>query len=137
MAKGILDRIKNKRPALYTDIDISMEPHPVSGDLVLNSDEKAITQALRFLILTNLGERLYQPELGGDMTRNLFSLLTPAYLRVIKEKVETIIRNYEKRIDLVGVDVVAFDEAVNVKVIYTIRNNESILSTNVMIKRDR
>lgn len=137
MAKGILDRVKNKRPAIYTDIDINMDPHPVTGDLVLNSDERAIQQSLRFLVLTNIGERVFEPLIGGDLNNTLFTMLTPHQLIIIKEKVKSLVTNYEKRAELIDVDVVAYDSAVHIQVFYAIRNNEDAQVASILIKRDR
>lgn len=138
MAKGILDRIRQKRAeALYTDFDINMDPHPVTGDLILNSDERAIAQSLRFLVLTNIGERIYEPLIGGNITHDLFSLLTPQKLLLIEERVKTLVRNFEKRVDLIGVDVVSFDDTIHIKVFYAIRNNEETQVADIYIKRDR
>ena len=114
-----------------------MDPHPVTGDLILNSDERAIAQSLRFLVLTNIGERIYEPLIGGNITHDLFSLLTPQKLLLIEERVKTLVRNFEKRVDLIGVDVVSFDDTIHIKVFYAIRNNEETQVADIYIKRDR
>lgn len=137
MSSGILDRIKRRRPAVYTDFNASFEANPLTGDIQMISDEKAIAQNLKFLILTNTGERLFQPEVGGDMYRNLFKLITPATITLIKEKVKDIVTNYEPRVELIDVDVVAYDHQINVTIFYALRSREDTLQTTVVIQRDR
>lgn len=134
---SILKTLKNRKNALYSDFDVSFEPNPITGDISLNYDEKAISQALKFLVLTNLFERPFQPDLGGDINRALFGPITPATMTFIKEKVRDIIENYEGRVELVNIDVVSYDHAVKITVFYTIRNNENTLQTTIYLERDR
>lgn len=134
---GILDRIKNKRPAVYTDFDAEFEPNPITGDLKIISDEKAVAQALKFLVLTNMGERLFQPRLGGDIYKELFKNNTPAAMTALKERVKDIVTNYEKRVDLIDVDVVSNGHSIGITVFYSLRTREETLQTTIFLERDR
>ena len=41
----------------YTDIDAIFAANPITGDLVVRKDERAIKFALKSLVLTNMYER--------------------------------------------------------------------------------
>ena len=48
----------------FKDINITFKKHPVTGDIVVSKDASAIKQAIVNLLLTNRGERLFQPDYG-------------------------------------------------------------------------
>lgn len=134
---GFLSRLKNKRPAIYTDFDASFEPHPLTNDIQMLSDEKAIAQSLKFLILTNLGERLFQPTVGGDIANSMFRLITPATILILKERVRELIQNYEGRVSIVDIDVIAIDDQVKIDVYYTLQNREDTITATIFLERNR
>lgn len=134
---SVFDKIRRRTPSLYTDFDIAFTANPVTGDLVTISDEVAIKQSLKNLVLTNFGERVMQPELGSDLTSQLFELATPSSIRVIREKVMAVIRNFEPRIELIDVEVVSVGNSIKVNVIYYLRNREDAITTTIFLERTR
>ena len=68
------DRITelSAKDEIYSDFLVNLNPHPVSGMLLRFVNEKAVTRSIRNLILTNRGERLYQPKIGSDIRSILF-----------------------------------------------------------------
>ena len=59
----------------------------ISDDIVSVKDKAAIVQSISALLLTNKGERPFQPDLGSDLRRALFQPLDYATAAIIKEKV--------------------------------------------------
>ena len=56
----------------FKDISVTFKKHPVTDDMIVVKDKAAIVQAVRNLLLTQKGERPFQPELGSDIYRLLF-----------------------------------------------------------------
>ena len=57
----------------YTDIDLSFKKKN-NGELFKKTDAAAVKQAVKNLLLTNLGEKPFRPFYGGDLNRFLFNL---------------------------------------------------------------
>jgi len=57
----------------YTDIDLTFENKP-SGDVYKKTDAASVKQAIKNLLLTNEGEKPFQPFYGGDLNQFMFEL---------------------------------------------------------------
>ena len=82
----------------FKDLSVTFKKHPVSDDLVQVKDKAAIVQCISNLLLTNKGERPFQPELGCDISRMLFEPLDYATAAQIKAVVAEVINRYEPRV---------------------------------------
>lgn len=65
--------ITTSRNVAYKDIDLTFAAKP-SGDVYKKQDAAAVKQSLRNLLLTNRGEKPFEPLYGGDLRRYLFEL---------------------------------------------------------------
>ena len=90
----------------YADIPLSFKPHPITGDIGRVTDEAAVKQAIKMLVLTNRYERVFEPTIGGNVVSHLFSLGTPAHAMLLKADIETCLRNSEVRALIHRVDVI-------------------------------
>ena len=128
-----------KKPELYSDVRTDFAASPVNFDVMRVTNEASITQALTNLILTNRGECLTDMNKGCDITRYMFHNITPATLILMKKDIESTIRTYEPRIELIGVDVTALDGdyEVQVTVFYMINQEPDPISLSVIVKRER
>ena len=61
---------------LYSDFFTNLDNNPVSEDVAVKTNENAIRQSIRNLLMTNRGERPFQPDLGGNITAMLFENTT-------------------------------------------------------------
>lgn len=57
----------------YTDVDLSFKKKN-NGEIFKKTDAAAVKQAVKNLLLTNLGEKPFRPFYGGDLNRFLFNL---------------------------------------------------------------
>lgn len=87
-----------KQGALFSDFLNSLEPNPDTKDLYRNIDLFSIEQSLKNLIFTDRGERLFQPDVGCDIKRQLFENYTPDTAILMKTYIESTIKNFEPRI---------------------------------------
>lgn len=57
---------------VYRDLTPNMDLNPVTGSLATLTNGQAVASALRFLVLTMLGERRFQPNVGSQAMMLLF-----------------------------------------------------------------
>ena len=89
----------------FKDISLSFDPHPVTKDLPVLRNERAITRSVRNLVQTIPGERFFNPILGSGVRRLLFDFMDVATSEAIEEEIITVINNYEPRVTNVRVQV--------------------------------
>lgn len=130
---------KSKKISIYSDFKKNLEVSPLSGDITLNKDEESVKESIKNLILTDRGERLMQPSLGGNIRAMLFENITPSILTLIEDQVSTTIETFEPRAELI--DVVAQsnidDNVVVVTVVFYISNVQQPISVDVFLERTR
>jgi phage baseplate assembly protein W len=131
--------LARRREETYSDFFKDMSKNPVSNDLAKLIDEDSIKESLKNLILTNRGERLFQPNIGCDIQKLLFENITPDLLLLIKEVVQTTINQYEPRVALIGVDVLAETDQNSISIIITFStiNREEPTTLGISIARIR
>lgn len=127
------------RQSLYADFHKDMTFNPITDDLALKYDEDSVKEAIKNIILTDRGERLFQPTIGGDIRAMLFENNTPATLKIIQEQVKTVINSYEPRANVIDVLTTSNidDESIAVKIIFSIRNREDPVTVTVFLERVR
>jgi len=129
----------DRQRELYSDILSDLNPHPQTGDIVRYINENAVKRSLRNLVQTNFGERLFQPTLGGNISRFLFEPMDSITATSIKEHVIQTIENYEPRCKLIGVDVIprTQTDAYIINVNYMIINSQIAQQTTITLYRVR
>lgn len=130
---------RQKKFTVFTDFKMDLEQSPISKDLTLNKNEDAVKESIKNLILTDRGERLMQPNVGGNIKAMLFENITPAVLKLIEEQIRTTIKLHEPRATLIDVIVSSNidDNAVNVKIVFIISTNAQPISLSLILERTR
>jgi phage baseplate assembly protein W len=124
---------------LYSDLFTNLDINPVSKDVAKKNNENAIRQSIRNLLLTDTGERPFQPRLGGNIKAMLFSNMTPQTVISVREQIRETILEHEPRANLIDV-VVNPDfgnNAVNVTVVFNVINRQEPVTLDVIITRVR
>jgi phage baseplate assembly protein W len=124
---------------IFSDIDLNFRPNPVTGDVFVNYDEKAVKASVKNLILTNHYERPFHSEIGSPIRNLLFENYSPMLILNIKKSIEQLIGMYEPRVQLLDVSVEpSVDEStVSIGIFFRIKNTTSQLSVVVTIERTR
>ena len=106
----------------FKDISLSFSPHPVTKDLPVLLNERAITRSVRNLVETIPTERFFNSLLGTDIRDSLFENFTTTTVTVIEDQIRETIRNFEPRVGEIGVEVEARPDAneLEVKVLFDI-----------------
>lgn len=129
----------DRKSQIYSDFLADLNTHPVSGDIVRFVNENAVIRSIKNLMQTNKGERLYQPKLGGDISKLLFEPMGDSMTSTISQVVRQTIEKHEPRARVLDVIVVAdYDNnAYNVTVKFLLINNQNPISFNVTLSRVR
>ena len=106
---------------------MSFTPHPVTKDLPVLINERAIVRSVRNLVETIPTERFFDSLLGTDIRESLFDNYTRGQVVIIEDQVRETLKRFEPRVDNVGVAVDANpdDNNLNVKVFFDIVGLES------------
>lgn len=121
--------INSKLQEKFSDVHSTFEVNPDTGDLFRNINDFAIRESLKNIILTDLGERPFQPTLGGDIRRQLFENLDEKTAIHLKNSIEVAIHNHEPRVVLRDLSIVPDYEhnQVTVTIFYTTINSPGLV----------
>lgn len=89
----------------FKDISLSFEPHPITKDLPVLKNERAITRSIRNLVETIPNERFFNPDLGSEVRSSLFEFADFGTGSIIRDQILNAISNYEPRVSDVDVSV--------------------------------
>ena len=106
----------------FKDINLFFEPHPVTNDLQVLVNERAINRSIRNLVETIPTERFFNSDIGSNVRESLFENVDVVVLTFIREQIKNTIEIYEPRVTDLEVNTTAsFDEnSFEVTVTYTI-----------------
>ena len=115
-----------RKSRAFKDISLSFSPHPITKDLPVLTNERAIVRSVRNLVETIPTERFFQPNLGTEIRDTLFENFSRQTVNVIEDQVRDTVRAFEPRVGDVGVEVVANPDgnSFEVKVLFEIRGLE-------------
>ncbi len=95
----------------FKDISFNFSKNPVTNDVVVLKNEEAIKQSVKNLILTKIGERLFNPLIGTNTTSYLFELSSTFSANTLITEIEQILKNFEKRVRLSNITVNLEDDS--------------------------
>ena len=129
----------NKIPDLFSDFLVNLTPHPITKDLSRSKNDQAIKNSIRNLVLTNYGERFFQPNIGSSVNRSLFEPDDAFLENDIVDSITRTITNNEPRATLVEVAVAPAnqDNAIRIDITFFIINNMQLQSVDVILRRVR
>lgn len=88
--------IRSSRTKVYKDIDLTFTAKP-NGEIYKKQDAAAVKQAVKNLLLTNFGEKPFNPNFGANLRYLLFELADPDTETDIESRVFAAIERYEPR----------------------------------------
>jgi phage baseplate assembly protein W len=86
--------------AAYSDLDLNFTIHPVRKDINRYTNEAAVVNSIKNLILTNHYEKPFQPEIGSNVRRLLFENMDTITATTLEKEIEQTIKNYEPRANI-------------------------------------
>lgn len=119
---------------LYSDFLTSFAKTPVGNQLAKISNERSINQSLKNIILTDLGERLFQPNFGSNVRAMLFENSMEDNLSTIELYIARSISTNEPRVNLIEINLEPSetDNELTINIVYnTINSPEPVLFTYI------
>ncbi len=126
------------RNKVYSDIDLTFEKKG-NGDIFKKTDAAAVRQAVKNLLMTNFGEKPFEPLFGGNLNSFLFNLDTEIDELEVEENVAQAMAAFEPRAVLrhVKASILPSQNSINVKVIFQIVNVAETQELNINLARLR
>ena len=126
---------KPRKSQAFKDLSLSFEPHPVTKDLPVLVNERAIVRSVRNLVETIPTERFFNSNLGSNIRDMLFDNFAGSSVMIIEDMIRTTIRNFEPRVGDIGVEIDAKPDsnALEVKVLFEIVGLQSPLQSFTFI----
>lgn len=123
----------------FKDLDLNFNIHPVRKDINIHSNEYAIVNSIKNLVLTNHYERPFQPNIGSNIRQLLFDNLDAVTAAGIQREIEETINNFEPRAGISNVNVVAApdENGYKVELEFFVLNNTSPVTINFFLERIR
>ena len=112
-----------RKSRAFKDISLSFSPHPVTKDLPVLTNERAIVRSVRNLVETIPTERFFNSLLGTDIRDSLFGNFSQATVTIIEDQIRQTVNNFEPRVENLGIEVDGrpdFNE-LEIKVLFDIR----------------
>ena len=111
-----------RKSRAFKDISLSFSPHPVTKDLPLLTNERAIVRSVRNLVETIPTERFFNSLIGADIRGSLFENFTISTVSLIEDQIRTTVANFEPRVEnlTIEVDGQPDNNSIDVNVIFDI-----------------
>ena len=127
---------------IYKDLSLFFTPNPVSGDVTMVTDVQDIKRSVRNLVMTNRFEKPFHPEVASHVRDLLFERFTPITFNLLRNRIETVLANYEPRVSVTDVEIDDSGRAMdnnelNVRIFFTLRNDPQIQSVDILLERIR
>lgn len=128
-----------RKTEFYSDFITSFAKSPVGNQLAKVTNDRSINQALKNLIMTNLGERPFQPYIGSNIYASLFENNTQDTLHSLEFNVNNTIKNNEPRVNLIGVEAKTgnTENEIIITIVYNTINNPEPITFDFILKRVR
>ena len=111
-----------RKSRAFKDISLSFSPHPVTKDLPVLVNERAVTRSVRNLVETIPTERFFNSIIGTDIRDTLFDNFDRMNVMMIEDQIRDTINNFEPRVDNLVIEpsVRPDDNTFSVKLIFDI-----------------
>jgi phage baseplate assembly protein W len=121
---------------IYKDLSLFFTPNPVSGDVTM------VTDVQDNLVMTNRFEKPFHPEIASHVRDLLFERFTPITFNLLRNRIETVLANYEPRVSVTDVEIDDSGQAMdnnnlNVRIFFTLKNDPQIQSVDILLERVR
>lgn len=128
-----------KKTEYFSDFMDNFDKSPFGNQLAKVTNEKSVSQSIKNLILTNLGERPFQPNIGSDVTTLLFEPNFSDTTDLVEKLIRNCIEVNEPRAIL---QEIIFPEqtdehSLEITIVYQVINNPEPVNLTLVLKRVR
>lgn len=139
MARADLYSPNDVQKVYLSDFSTDFSKNPITGFLAKVNNEQDAKQMIRNLILTNAGERPFQPLVGSTIYNLLFEPADSVTLSMLQDTITQTIRNNLPFITLIGINVSPQEDqnAYAITIVFSITNMVRPVSLDIILKRVR
>jgi len=129
----------NKKQEMFSDFLNNFSVSPFNNQLAKTTNENAVRQSVKNLILTNFGERLFQPNIGGNINRSLFGLADEVTASNLVYDIKQTIKINEPRANLIDIKVFPSPDRNSfiIDIIFSVINSQTPIALNLVLRRAR
>jgi len=123
----------------FSDLDLNFTIHPVKKDINRYTNDTAVVNSIKNLILTNHYERPFQPNIGSNVRRLLFENMDTITATTLEQEIKQTIQNYEPRatISAIGVSPDYENNGFKVYMEFYVVNRTTPITINFFLERIR
>jgi phage baseplate assembly protein W len=126
-------------PNVYSDIDLTFNKDPISGDVPISYGAQSIVRSITGLLQTDFYERNFQPSIGSNIKKHLFEPIDAVSTSSLETEILNVINNFEPRVENVSVKVVGVPDlnSYMVEITFFLVNETTPTTVNVVLERQR
>lgn len=130
---------RTRSQEFFSDFTRNLEQIPGRKDLSRRINENAVKESIYNLVMTDRGERLFQPNIGCDIRGSLFENIDPNTILLLKENIRYTINTYEPRCNLHNVEVEANIDTndLRVRIVFSVINTSNTSELEIDLNRVR
>jgi phage baseplate assembly protein W len=128
-----------RRSEIHSDFHKDLALLPGRNDIARRVNENSVKEAIKNILLTDRGERLFQPLVGSDIRALLFENVSPVTSIIMRDRIQSALEAYEPRCGLKDVEVLGDidSNSVRINVVFYVINNETPQTLSIDIDRVR
>ena len=130
---------RTRSQEFFSDFSRNLEQIPGRQDISRKINENSVKESIKNLVLTDRGERLFQPNIGCDIRGSLFENIDPNTIILLKDAISNTINTYEPRCDLRNVEVQANIDTneLRVRIVFAVINTTTTSELTIDLNRVR
>lgn len=123
----------------FVDISLSFSPHPLTGDIPVLRDDRAINASIKNCVMIAVGEKPFNHGFGSIVSRSLFEMCDEITASEISDEIYRTIGLNEPRVDEVDVFVKVIPEnnEYQVEVKYKIIGFNEVFNFETLLRSTR
>jgi hypothetical protein len=127
------------REETYKDLDFTFKQNPNTNDVGIKKNNAAVIQSCLNILRTNNGERPFNYNFGANLRSYLFENITRITAASMATSINTALKNYEPRIEVLNTNIQARPDSNEVFITVTgrVKSTNEIIDIATTIERLR
>lgn len=127
------------KPVVYSDFYSNFDLELVKRDLLSYKNEDSVKRSIRNILLTDKGERFFNPTFGSDIRKMLFENFSPSTEQVVADLIKTAIGNHEPRANVLDVNVSGNPDqnSMYINIVFSVINKAEPVTLELILNRIR
>ena len=128
-----------KKQEFYSDFMNNFVKHPVTNSLAKLTNEESVKQSIKNLILTSVGERMFEPDVGSTVNNALFEPNDFVSKDMMAQSINYAINTFEPRARLLSVkiDQTRDGNSLVANIVFSLINSQEPVTLQLLLRRIR